>query len=153
MYNITLMMVTYNRLNLTKKTFDTTMLNVGCNYNLVVVDNCSTDESVVWLKNKILSNKFINKAVIVSLKENKGIAYGRNIGMLKSCECDYLCTIDNDVILPNNWLKRCCNVLENNKIIVACGINLEDINYPKTIVLCKDVNEEIQIKQDRKSVV
>lgn len=146
----TLMMVTYNRLHLTKKTFDTSFINTGCKYNLVIVDNNSSDETVDWLKNNIDKYSNINKYYIVKLNKNMGIAYGRSLCLKKYSELyksKYLCTIDNDVTLPNNWLDRCCKILDNNKLILSCGVNLEGASYPKTKIKIGNDYEEIQIKQ------
>lgn len=142
-----IMMVTYNRLNLTQKTFDTTLKNAGCKYNLIIIDNNSEDNTVKWLKENVPSLNLPYK--IICLNKNMGIAYGRNMGLKIDREhysSDYLCTLDNDVILPNNWLNKCIDVLKINKQIGACGINLEGTKYPKTKIKLNGIDEEIQIK-------
>jgi len=146
----TVMITTYNRLNLTKKTFETTLKNAGCKYNLIIVDNASMDGTVEWLNSNLKTFDLQNYHV-APLNKNMGIAYGRNLG-LKICDehfpdTDFLCTLDNDVVLPDNWLIRCCNVLKSMDKIVACGINLEDRQYPKTkLRLINGEYETIQIK-------
>ena len=141
----TIMMVTYNRLELTKKTFETTLNNTGCDYNLIVIDNHSTDETVEWLNTyKKTSNCLYLCAIF--LDKNFGIAYGRSYGLkvynqLLKDNTSILCTLDNDVVLQENWLKDCEEVLQN-KNIIACGVNLEGVEYPKA----KINNKMIQIK-------
>lgn len=145
----TIMMVTYNRLNLTKKTFETTLSNAGEKFNLVIIDNNSKDDTVEWLEKNISNYKLIEKYELIKLKENKGIAYGRNMGLYyynKNYKTDFLCTLDNDVELPNNWLTNCCDVLENNAKIGACGVNLETIKYNKAFVKIKNENRAIEIQ-------
>lgn len=142
-------MVTYNRLNLTKKTFETTLSNAGEKFNLVIIDNRSNDETLEWLKSNIDKYDLIEDYKIIPLNENKGIAYGRNMGLYiydKFYNTDFLCTIDNDVNLPDNWLTDCCDVLKNNNKICACGVNLEVMRYNKAFVKVKGENRAIEIQ-------
>jgi GT2 family glycosyltransferase len=141
------MMVTYNRLELTKKTFETTLKNTGCFYNLIVVDNCSTDGTIDWLNDDFLLKKSnCLNSHFQYLSKNYGIAYGRSYGLnlynkrFKD-ETSILCTLDNDVVLQEDWLKDCEEVLQS-KSVIACGVNLEGVEYPKT----KINNKVVQIK-------
>jgi len=149
MNRTTIMMVTYNRLNLTKQTFETTLSNAGENFNLIIVDNDSTDGTKEWLKENINKYELIREHKIIELNENKGIAYGRNMGLKTyddNFDTPYLCTLDNDVELPNNWLSDCCDVLKNNNKIGGCGVNLEGVRYNKAFVKIKDENRSIEIQ-------
>ena len=132
MTDTTLMMVTYNRLELTKQTI-AALLNKdpGCDYNLVIVDNGSSDGTVDWL-DTIKSDGRLKNVVVVKLPENKGIAIGRNIALKKADELKtkWYCTIDNDVEMPEGWLKECVDILEANKGFGAIGANMEDSPYP-----------------------
>jgi GT2 family glycosyltransferase len=149
MVRTTLMMVTYNRLDLTKKTFDTTFSNAGEKFNLIIIDNASKDRTVEWLEENIKTYPLIKNYKIVKMSENKGIAYGRNMCLKiydDNFSTPYLSTVDNDVELPENWLKDCCDVLDNNSKICSCGVNLEGVRYNKAFVKAKNRNIEIQIK-------
>jgi len=145
----TIMMVTYNRLNLTQETFNTTLSNAGERFNLIIVDNKSEDGTIEWLKDSINKYDLVEYYKIVELRENKGIAYGRNM-CLKTYNDNFstrhLCTLDNDVALPDGWLTNCCDVLENNSKIGACGVNLEDIRYHKAFIKIKKEDRAIEIQ-------
>jgi len=149
MVRTTIMMVTYNRLNLTKKTFETTLNNAGEKFNLIIVDNNSEDDTVKWLEENIENFSLIENYKIIKLNKNKGISYGRNM-CLKVYDDNYdtkfLSTIDNDVILPDNWLTDCCIVLENNSKIGSCGVNLEGVRYNKAFVKVENENRTIEIQ-------
>jgi len=143
MYKPVIMMVTYNRLELTKRTFEGALKNAGCNYNLIVVDNGSTDDSVEWICDNSKDIAYIDKCVVISTGKNKGIANGRNkclkIMSTDFNDSDYLCTLDNDVILPDNWLKDCCDVLSSKHVgVLACGVNLECKPYSKAQIKLND---------------
>ena len=144
----TLMIVTYNRLELTKRTFEKALSNAGCSYNLIIVDNNSEDDTVSWLKENC-KNEYIKNIIIKPLSVNKGICYGRNMGLKlydENFNTPYLCTLDNDVELPDNWLVNCCNVLQYNKNMGACGVNLENVKYPLVKVKSGNCQQGIQIK-------
>lgn len=122
MIDTTLMMVTYNRLELTKRTLEN--LDTGREYNIVIVDNGSTDGTVEFLK-----SNFENT---ILLKENKGIAVGRNIALREADKLGtkWYCTIDNDVEMPSGWLQECVDILQANKGYGAIGVNMENTPYP-----------------------
>lgn len=148
MTDTTLMMVTYNRLDLTKQTLEglwSPLENTpGRSFNLVIVDNGSSDGTQEYLKElqksvdpetilfDQLSYPYMNKLKIIQLPENKGIAVGRNIALKAADELKtkWYCTIDNDVLLPRNWLQECIDILEANKAFGAVGVNFEPKQYP-----------------------
>ena len=129
---VTLMMVTYNRLELTKKTLAGLVGSTGIPYNLVVIDNGSEDGTIEFLKDKPIEDSNLQNLVIRYNKENKGIAVGRNQGLVEADKLgtNMYCTIDNDVIMPAAWLKNCVDILKANKTFGAIGINMEGAEYP-----------------------
>lgn len=132
MEEATLMMVTYNRLELTKKTLNYLFKNdPGVDYNLVIVDNGSSDGTVGFLDD-IKCNERLKKIIIVKLPENKGIAIGRNIALKEANKLNtiWYSTIDNDVLLPKNWLYNCIEVLRKNPTYGMMGVNFESQSFP-----------------------
>jgi len=127
-----IMCVTYNRLPLTKQTFDSLCETTDYPFNLIVIDNASSDGTKEYLESLKLECKYLKQTVIRYNSENKGIAVGRNQGLVEANKLDgeWLVTLDNDVILPNGWLSECIDVLENNPTYAACGVNFEDTKYP-----------------------
>lgn len=127
-----IMMVTYNRIELTKKTLNSIIETTTTPYNLIIVDNASVDGTQDYLEKfcQEHSNKdnFISYKIKLN-KENKGIAIGRNQALLLS-EHEWLSTVDNDVILPNNWLGQCIEILQKNKNYGMIGVNFEKANFP-----------------------
>lgn len=124
-----LMMVTYNRLELTKRMLDSLFANTQGSYRLIIVDNGSTDGTVEWLKEMITMN---SAEVHLHFNEkNLGIACGRNRAMKIADQFNdpWLSTLDNDVELPPDWLGKCLDVLSTNPKF-AIGLNMEDIEYP-----------------------
>src|SRR5690606_15471976 len=123
-----LMMVTFNRLNLTKQTVEN-IYNCTENFNFIIVDNGSTDGTVEYLKD--LSSKKDN-IYLHFYQENKGIAIGRNkcLKIANDIGTEWYATIDNDILLYNGWLDSCINVLKNCKSYGAIGVSFEAVDYP-----------------------
>jgi len=140
---VTIGMVTYNRLDLTKQTFERALKNTGKKYNLIICDNNSTDGTLDWLNEKKDLPEELENMIVVPLKKNHGVAYGRNICLKTMKEqfkdTKYICTLDNDVAIPNkNWLKDCCDVLDANQKIGCCAINYESKSFPQTTIKTLD---------------
>lgn len=124
-----IMMVTYNRLELTKQTLESLIKTAEYPINLIIVDNNSLDGTVKWIKDFVTAHHdaLVGFKLILN-DENRGIAYGRN-QCLKASSADWLVTLDNDVILPQGWLKECIELLEENKDFGAIGVNFEKHNF------------------------
>lgn len=126
-----IMMVTYNRLDLTKRMLDSFFPNTIGPYHLIIVDNGSTDGTQEWLTEMVKENAA--KITLHFNKENKGIAVGRNQGLQLADtlvpEAEYLCTIDNDIDVHYDWLRQCIDLIKDNPRL-AIGINFEGTEYP-----------------------
>lgn len=126
-----IMLVTYNRLELTKRMFDNFLKTVDSPYRLIIVDNGSKDGTVEWLHQLNPPKPLCQGFRTHFNTENKGIAIGRNQGLAIADQYQdpYLCTIDNDVELHKGWLTECLSVIKSNNKF-AVGINFEGKNYP-----------------------
>lgn len=72
------------------------------NYELIVVDNASTDGTADYLRE--LAAKHPQMKVILN-KTNLGFASGNNVG-LRAATGDYLVLLNNDTIVPRGWISR-----------------------------------------------
>lgn len=128
-----IMMVTYNRLELTSKTLDNLFKVTNYPFELIIVDNCSLDDTIKYLNEYLpkINNKYFLKFKIVPLNENKGIAIGRNVALKHADnKSKYLSTIDNDVLLPEDWLSKCVNIISKVPKYGMIGVNFEGANFP-----------------------
>jgi len=126
---VSIMMVTYNRLELTKQTVDNIYKTVKMPFEFIIIDNASTDGTTDYLF-ELLKTK--DNVFVQFNKVNEGIARGRNSALLKADELktEWYVTIDNDVLFHNGWLNECIDILKNNKHFGAIGVSFEDIIYP-----------------------
>lgn len=86
-------------------------------YEIIVVDNASTDDSVEVLK------KEHSDVMIILSDENLGFGKANNLGA-KKAKGKYLFLLNSDTLLVNNAIKILFNFLENNqknKVAIAGG--------------------------------
>lgn len=83
------------------------------NTEIVVVDNCSTDDSIEFVEREYPTIK------LVKLTQNYGFAKGYNEG-LKQVEADYYVLLNSDVEVDIHWLEPMVDLLEKDGSIGVC---------------------------------
>lgn len=92
------------------------------NLQVVVVDNASTDDSVVFVSNRYPQVK------IIQLSVNVGFAKGYNEG-LKQVAAEYYVLLNSDVEVERNWIEPVVKLMQSDKQIAACQPKL--LQYAK----------------------
>ncbi|MFH0731794.1 MAG: glycosyltransferase family 2 protein [Candidatus Omnitrophota bacterium] len=87
------------------------------NYNIVVVDNASTDNSVQFLK-----ANFPDTDMLIN-SENLGYAGGNNVGIRYALKekCDFILLLNNDVVVSRDFLKILVNTAAPTENIGIAG--------------------------------
>ncbi len=83
-------------------------------FELVFVDNGSTDGSAVYVK------KIFPKSTIIRNPENLGFAEGNNIG-IRAAKGDYIVALSNDTMADKDFLKELIKTAESDKKIGMVG--------------------------------
>lgn len=127
---VSIMCVTYNRLNLTQRMLDSLFKTTQHPFRLIFIDNGSTDGTQDFLRNLSSPNTFCQSKDVFLNETNKGIAVGRNqaLKIANRYKDNWLTTVDNDVELPHNWLNDSLDILSVNPKFVI-GVNLEGTEY------------------------
>jgi GT2 family glycosyltransferase len=112
---IDIVMPTFNRLRETKRTIDHLYKTTNIPFNLVIVDNNSSDDTVGYLKGL---EKTKNNLKVIFLDKNLGGA-GSRIEGLKYCSEEYVAFLDNDILTMNSYFENMINTLEANKDVSA----------------------------------
>jgi len=99
------------------------------NYEILLVDNGSTDESVKCLK------KLYPEIEIIENHKNLGFAGGNNVGICRAIEqsAGYVLILNNDTIVDPEFLDKLIEVAENNNIIGAVGPKIYHYYDPQII--------------------
>lgn len=100
----------YNREKYLKEAIDSVLLQEGL-YKIYAVDDGSTDGSL-----NIVQQYKTNKISIKVLKENTGVAFARNLGVISAAleGCDYIFNMGSDDILPKDALIIMASELKKN---------------------------------------
>ena len=134
MNSVTLILLTYNRLEVTERCLEHNLKNAGHKIDeMVCVDNGSTD----GVRDYVLSKNF---DTYVLFNENTGVSNGFN-ECYKHATSDLIVRPCTDTTMPDNWLKimiDCYNLVKNPGLI---GMYPTD-DIPKERVLGKPLKIE-----------
>ncbi len=152
---VSIIIVNYNGLSHLKKCIPSLVKTEKVDFEIIVVDNGSDDESVIWLnencvlderyklnensgdsENKncrdnenINSNKNLKSIRVVEAKANLGFGRANELGV-KVSNGNMIAFLNNDTKVDPDWLINMVNVMaENPKITAACS-TLMLMEYP-----------------------
>jgi glycosyltransferase involved in cell wall biosynthesis len=100
------------------------------NFEIIVIDDGSTDNSSHLVENYIQENPELN--ILLMSQENKGVSSARNVGLMSS-EGDYIAFLDaDDVWLPEKTEKQIEYLRNDNFLVdfIATTINENKIFFP-----------------------
>ena len=117
---ISVIVAVYNTQDYIDKCLDSLVNQSYENIEIIVIEDCSTDNSKEVLK-KYENNK---KCIISYNEKNSGLSYSRNKGM-KLSTGDYLGFIDSDDYVDEYYFEKLMNAIINNQAEVAvCDMKL-----------------------------
>lgn len=114
---VIILILNWNGLPWLKKCFPSVLKTDYSNFEVILVDNSSQDDSVKWINTNYPAIKIIKN------KKNFGFAKGYNIGIKYAIKRkpDYIALINTDVKVDPQWLKELLRVSESNKDIGVIG--------------------------------
>ncbi|MBD80501.1 MAG: hypothetical protein CL840_16410 [Crocinitomicaceae bacterium] len=112
---LAIVLLSYNSLELIKKFLPVIIENTPDNpdYEIVVVDNGSADETQAYL-----SENFPNTRLI-RIEKNRGFTNGY-CASLPQIKAKYYCLISSDIEVSPNWTEPILELLESDSEIAAC---------------------------------
>ena len=112
MENIDIIMPVYNNEEYVKKAIESIKKQTNANWNLIIIDDLSTDNSVKEIENSIKDIK--EKVIFIRLNQHKGVAETRNIG-IRNSKNRYIAFLDSDDKWEKYKLEKQINfMIENN---------------------------------------
>lgn len=137
-----IIILTYNKLEYTQTCLESIRKFTGNNlYEIIVVDNNSSDGTIEWLKQQKDLKVILNK-------ENLGFPKGCNQG-ISIANGDNILLLNNDVIVTPNWLDNLDKALWSREEVGAVGAVSNSCSYYQQIdVPYKDINEMIEFAKE-----
>jgi len=108
-----IIVLNYNSKLFLKNCLDSISKQTYPNFEIIVVDNASTDDSLKILKN-------YPKIKLIKNRSNLGFAGGNNVGITKS-RGKYIVIVDTDTIADKNWISELIKVVEMDEKIGVVG--------------------------------
>jgi len=116
---VSIIIVNYNGKKFLEDCFHTLQKITYLNFEIILIDNNSTDNSVDFIKNKYPST------IIIKLEKNYGFAYPNNVGA-KNAKGDFLLFLNNDTKVHPDFISEMVNVLKKDpKIAISQSMLLK----------------------------
>ncbi len=104
---VSIVIPVYNHFDYTKQCLDSIIEFTGCEYEIIVVDNGSTDGTPEKLKS-------YEKVKIIRNENNEGFPKAVNQG-INAARGNYILILNNDVIVTDGWLERMVEVAQSSQ--------------------------------------
>ena len=117
---ISILIVNFNGLEFLKTCFDSLRNCSYPNLEIIFIDNCSTDNSIEFVKQEYPEVKIIQN------EENYMFARGNNEG-IKVANGKYICLLNNDVEVDPGFIEPVIETFEDHHEIGACQPKLLEI--------------------------
>lgn len=122
MDKIAIILLNYNNHKDTLECVESIKKKCGVEYEIIIVDNNSKEES----KEILLENKYKYKYNLIFNCQNSGFASGNNVGIKYALEkkYEYILLLNNDTLICKDSIEIMLNSLKNNKQvgIASCRI-------------------------------
>jgi len=135
-----IIILTHNQLEYTKKCIESIFTHTKEPFDLIVVDNGSTDGTVEYLETEVGGQGAEGRFRIIKNKENLGFAAGNNQGMA-AARGDYILLMNNDIVVTSGWLERMILCAERDPKIGIVGPMSNYVSGPQFV---EDVTYNIE---------
>lgn len=117
---VAVVILNFNGKKLLEK-FLPTILKNSQPYTVIIADNGSTDDSILFL------NKEFKNVQIIENKKNYGFSEGYNMA-LKQIDATYYILLNSDVEVNENWIEPLYKLMLENPNVAACQPKILDYN-------------------------
>ena len=110
---IAIVILNWNGRKYLEKFLPSVLASVYVNKKIIVADNASTDDSILFLQENY------PQVTIIQNSSNEGFAKGYNTA-LRQVAADYYILLNSDVEVAPNWIEPVIALMESDKGIAAC---------------------------------
>lgn len=110
---VSVVLPTYNRAQLLVRAIDSVLNQTYQDFELIVVDDASTDETASVLQKY---EKLSSKIKVIRLKENQGVSVARNLGN-EAAQGKYIAILDSDDIFKPHYLETAVHFMETHPTV------------------------------------
>lgn len=131
---LSVILLTCNRLGVTKKTLKYLLATTHINYELLIVHNYNKTKGADKVRQFVMDCKprspdgSLKRVVKILNKHNRGVAGGRNDGIHRS-EGLHKVYLDDDVLAPDMWAEAMLEVIEKVPEIATVGVSVEKQDF------------------------
>lgn len=120
---VSIIITSYNKATSIRRAIASALAQTYKNCEVIVVDDCSTDNS------QEVYQEFANKIKLITTPKNSGVTYAREDG-IQAAKGRYLAFLDADDFLDEKAIEHCVNCIKNtNADIVQMRINRRVTRY------------------------
>ncbi|GEA14645.1 glycosyl transferase [Moorella sp. E308F] len=145
---VSIIIVTYNSKRYLQRCLESIYRQTSFSYEVIIVDNCSIDDTVEYVQNNFPSVRVIRNT------QNKGYGAGNNLGV-KYARGKFIVILNPDTVVENNWLYEIIKPLETGDRLITipkvllydgsrintCGLNIHFTGLAFLIGFGKKSNE------------
>lgn len=136
---VTIIVITYNSSKYVQETLDSIRNQTYKNIELIISDDCSSDNTVELCKSWLLENEgYFKFSYLIANSTNRGVAGNSNIG-LKKANGKWAKLIAGDDILLSSCIENYINYANNNTAKILFG-------YPQ--ILLETPDENLQLNRE-----
>lgn len=122
MSRVTVLMAVYNAEEYLHRSLDSLLRQTFTDFQVVCIDDASTDSSLQILKSYSDKDSRIN---IIHLEENHGQAYARNKGLTVATG-DFITMLDADDWLADDAIEQCVKIFEEHSLTDCVLLNVQE---------------------------
>jgi GT2 family glycosyltransferase/Flp pilus assembly protein TadD len=135
-----IIILTHNQLDYTRKCLASVLKHTPEPFELIMVDNGSSDGTVEYLQSVFKDNKSEIRIKVIQNQQNLGFAAANNQGMA-AAKGDYILLLNNDVVVTRGWLQRLAACAEKDIQIGLVGPRTNCVAGPQRVAqVSYDVN-------------
>lgn len=126
MVDLSIIIPSYNTKDLLKACIESIVRETETEFEIIVVDNGSTDQTITQISNLKSQNQNLNLQTIQN-KSNLGFAKAINQG-LKIARREYILLLNSDTVILNRAIDKEIKFLETHEEVGAVGCQLKNLN-------------------------